>query len=288
MTKTYTPVNKKLIGLFILLGIFGCDGGQDSSSVPATLQKQQQQDTSGSLFANSLLAKQVDNVRGYINSLSDNKAYLVLGVNNEEKDLLERFNDSYIFLNIQQQNPTNPRSLTTDFNDLTQLQGLAAQLPGTFDKIILDDSTFKFTKWSTDHLVQFRNFLKLNGEFIFAPFLGSMVLRTAPDWKRVFREEVPQTEHAMKEHLLQQANLTTLKKMIFNEAFIVPFNFDSQADKLISQVFFEDVIPNNYVQLFGEVFGSGNVQVEYDKPLPFPSHYTNEPMNVLITATRKE
>ncbi len=67
MAKSYTTVNKKLVGLFILLGILGCSEGYTSSFFPTTTL-QQQQDTSLSLFANSWLAKQVGNVKCYISS----------------------------------------------------------------------------------------------------------------------------------------------------------------------------------------------------------------------------
>ncbi len=283
MAKAYTPVNKKLIGLFILLGIFGCGGRQNSSS---TTTQQLQQDTSLSLFDNSLLAKQVGNVKTYISSLShkDNKLYLVLGVNNEEKDLLERFNNSYIFLNIEHQNPTDPRSLTADFNDLTQLQGLAAQLPDTFDKIILDDSTFKFTAWTKEHLAAFRDLLKVNGEFIFAPQFGMV-----PMGQAILKEQKAALQEAI-ELVIEQTQPGT-SKILITGGFTIPLNFTlKQANIkafttiLLRQVFVED----NYVRILTEAFGTGNIQVAYDTKLPFTSHWSKDQIQpVLIMARRK-
>lgn len=270
MKKVYTPVNKKLIGLFILLGTFGCDGRQNS--FPTTLQKHQQQGP-----ASTLLAKEVDNVKDHISSLPNKEADLVLGVNNGEEDLLKRFDDSYVFLNIEHQNPTAPRSLTVDFNDLTQLQGLANQLPGTFDKIILDDSTFKFTAWTKEHLAAFRDLLKVNGEFIFAPQVNKVAIN----------QEVMQSKEAVIEYVITQTQPQT-SEILITGSFAVPLNVIANLKAFLNYILIKHFVPENYVRILEQAFGTGNVQVEYDKKLPFTSHWSEDQIQpVLITATRR-
>lgn len=282
MTKVYNTINKKLIGLFILLSLFGC-GGESLSTSPT-------KDTLQSPTSISL-AKQVDNVKGYIGSLSDKNepAFLALGVDNGEEDLSKRFNSSYIFLNDHHQHPSDKRSLAVNFNDLEQLQYLATKLPGSFDKIILDDSTWDATAWSKEHLVAFNKLLKSNGGFIFAPFFKNSGWLSDDKWKERFNnDEVPATKQALENHLIEQAISLSSKEKIISGGFFVPFDFRQQGRDLLSQLLSETIIPGNYIPILEGVFGKGNVRVAYNQPLPFYSRATKDPMKFLITATRTE
>jgi hypothetical protein len=114
-----------------------------------------------------LLDEQIKRVKEY--GSKQGKQLLVLGVNNGEENLKDRFSADYIFLNARQDNPQDSRSLSVNFNDIGQLTQLAQDLPEFFDEIVLDASTFKFTDWTSEHLTRFKQMLKKGGKFIFGP-----------------------------------------------------------------------------------------------------------------------
>jgi len=166
MKKPCTIVNKKfiyIINMLVLLTSFSCSCSTDSpSTINFTHPKQEEPEL-------TLLEKQIRNVKSYISTLS--QSYLVLGVSNEESDINERFNSCYIFLNEDHKDLTDKRILSVNFNNLKDLGQLANGLDQAFDKIILDDSCFKFTDWYIAHIEKFRKLLKPGGKFIFGPFL---------------------------------------------------------------------------------------------------------------------
>lgn len=94
---------------------------------------------------------------------------LVLGVKCNEANL-ERFSNDYIFLDLVQ-NSENNRALSVNFNDLDELKLVASFLKDIFIMIVLDDSTYKFTNWSREHLAYFKEMLRPQGQFIFGPSL---------------------------------------------------------------------------------------------------------------------
>jgi len=133
--------------------------------------------------------------------------------------------------------------------------------------------------------VQFRNLLKLNGEFIFAPQFGML-----PMGQAILKEQKAALQEAI-EVVIAQTQPETSKILITGD-FTIPLNFALKEANmkafikiLLRQVFVKD----NYVRILTEAFGTGNVKVEYNQLFPFSSHYVDEgaDMAVLITATRR-
>jgi len=166
MKKPCTIINKKFIyilNMLVLLTSSSCSCSTDSPSTTNFPHSKQEEPNL------TLLEKQIRNVRDYISTLS--QSYLVLGVSNEELDLHERFNSCYIFLNENHKDLSNNRILSVNFNNLNELEQLANGLNQAFDKIILDDSCFKFADWYIAHIEKFKKLLKPGGKFIFGPSL---------------------------------------------------------------------------------------------------------------------
>ncbi len=109
-------------------------------------------------YSGESISKQVGRVWPYIKFLKGAKlpVYLVLGVSNGEHDLAERFDKSYLFLDIKHDNPGDKRSFTLDFNNVEQVTLLSDMLNCTFDRIILDNGVFYSTKWTREHLNLFK------------------------------------------------------------------------------------------------------------------------------------
>jgi len=74
------------------------------------------------------------------------------------------------------------------FNDLDLLEKLAANLESCFDTILLDDSTFKFTKWNIQKLACFAKMLKPGGAFIFCPRPGLSQILEQEDYQKQFND----------------------------------------------------------------------------------------------------
>lgn len=79
---------------------------------------------------------------------------------------LDDLHDSSVF---SHNSKVKGRNLKADFNDLKQLEIIADNLSNSFDQIVLDDSTHKFTKWGFKHYPLFAKMLKKGGQFIFGP-----------------------------------------------------------------------------------------------------------------------
>lgn len=251
---------------------------------------------------------QVENVKAYLQSQKVRK--LVLGVDSQESDLgfevksMPRFSSQHVFLD-KYSNPDHlrKRDLKVDFNDLVQLKRLAADFADYFDSIILDDSTFKFTKWTPDHLACFKAMLKIKGTFVFGPGYGMIgydrcdEFRGADDAKR--RELI---RFVKEDYLVSEAIRTTgLNSNVLCTYIGIPFAYGHVIDErtgwakqnpdkarsFAMSFLYAYVLPENYVRITSQVFGEGNVAVELDRPLPFPSRYNKEKQNILITATRQ-
>lgn len=271
--------NKKLVALFIICITWSCNTAYHA---PKVTNNSQQAD-----YSFSLLDKQIENVKVYINSLNNNNnnnnnVCLALGVGNNEP-CLDRFHASYIFLNKTQANESDPRSLSVDFNNLEQLEYLSAKLANTFDQIILDYSTFKFTHWFAAHCVQFKKLLKPQGKFIFA---------TDVEYQRL--NVVTEPLNKDQERILQQEQLTAdSKKLISTSINFGYWTVDGNGNSTIASALNRDeqvdlLITHNHVPILKEVFGTENVQVEQKKSLPFTSSFTKDFIiaSHVITATK--
>lgn len=116
------------------------------------------------------LKAQIKLVKKQVN-FAEKDAVLVLGVDNGERNINERFKEykNIVFVSSEHYNEECPRSLSLDFNELNELSIVARRLEGSFDRIILDDSTFKFSRWTLKHINLFKKLLRDGGEFIFGP-----------------------------------------------------------------------------------------------------------------------
>ena len=142
-----------------------------ASALPALTTKALEFDEEQARKSLVRIQQEVKQARVYIEQLKKEgkPVYLVLGVNNGEKDLGERFNESCLFLNKEQDKPEDKRSFIVDFNKLSELEILAVSLVDTFDEIFIDSSVFQFMDWSRKHLMQIRELLKPGGKFSFVP-----------------------------------------------------------------------------------------------------------------------
>ncbi|MHB9148279.1 MAG: class I SAM-dependent methyltransferase [Candidatus Amoebophilus sp.] len=331
MKKTCITVNKKfiyIINMLVVLTSFSCSCSTDSpSTINFPSPKQEEPEL-------TLLEKQIRNVRNYISTLS--QSYLVLGVSNEESDINERFNSCYIFLNDDHKDLTNKRILSVNFNNLKDLEQLANGLNQAFDKIILDDSCFKFTDWYIAHIEKFKKLLKSGGKFIFGPSLtislgdfksmstqeeiiqhiesigevardslggrlakGEMIPFMLPMQKGAYKNEIQDLFDKYKQiQSIKDENLRNRKHkelglpVYYTDEVLKDDNkLKNNIERRVNLKHFKEkllkdvIVPKNHVYILEKVFGKGNIQVEYDQPLPFRSHCT-EKQEVLITATR--
>lgn len=65
--------------------------------------------------------------------------------------------------------PKAPPFICGNFNDLNLLNTMATYFPETLDRIVVDDSTYKFATWSRAHVLAFSKMLNTKGEFIYCP-----------------------------------------------------------------------------------------------------------------------
>lgn len=124
------------------------------------------------------LSKEIEQVQEYLRSIEAPR--LDMGVSNDNGHETNRFTKDYVFFNITHRVPS-ARNLSVDFNDLEELDLLSSKLENTFDMVVLDDSTFKFTEWKKDHLLHFKKLLKSGGVFIFGPSLSSTSMEFSVD-----------------------------------------------------------------------------------------------------------
>lgn len=284
----------------------------------------------------NLILQQASHIQEYASMLKNNNksVNLVLGVNNGEEDLLERFDNTYVFLDMMHKNPSDGRSISVNFNDLSEMTLLEQTLSGQLDAIILDDSTFKFTTWSDQHLTVFRNMLTSNGRFIFGPHIGCLgisfdndyetqedvrdsILRTTrlettmnliisfsipykfPIIPQAYQSEISNLfekykqvrglEEEEKWHKLEEMGINSLMSDSILENDTLLWEYLTQEvnqEKFTDKFFKEEMAQHNYKRILETVFGQENVMLEYDKSLPFESHW-NEKQKVLITAIRK-
>ncbi|ACP20920.1 hypothetical protein Aasi_1600 [Candidatus Amoebophilus asiaticus 5a2] len=208
--------------MFIVLTSFSCSCSTDSPStshptINLPYPKQEEPEL-------TLLEKQIRNVRNYISTLS--QSYLVLGVSNEESDINERFNSCYIFLNGDHKDLTDKRILSVNFNNLKDLEQLANGLNQAFDKIILDDSCFKFTNWYITHIKKFKKLLKPGGKFIFGP---SLTIGLNFYWNETTQEEIIQN--------IEKGSLwlDNMRSRLITDT-IIPYRLPTQKDAYQSEV----------------------------------------------------
>lgn len=249
---------------------------------------------------------QVENVKDYLKT--QDKHFLVLGVDTQESDYgfplksMERFTAEYVFLDkYSKPDHLRNRDLKVDFNDLEQLKRLATDFSGYFDSIILDDSTFKFTEWTKDHLGQFKAMLKDGGMFVFAPGYGMINYIGGAEFRQL-------EEHQRKERILNitEAELekvasesSKLSGEMLCKFIEVPFAYGHSIDERTGRIFQNSekpgafaerflhsrILTDNYIPIVEGVFGKDNVIVEFDQKLPFPGRYSST-QKILMTAIK--
>ena len=228
------------------------------------------------------LRKQAFAVQEYINVLrSQGKPVrLVLGVSNTEEDLHDRFDESYVFLDVNQAPLDDSRALSANFNNLPSLLVLARTLPESFDEIIIDKGVFDALNWGEPFLMRIDDLLVPGGKFIFAPGLKATSYfdpgRNIPTHEEAIEE--------VKKSYINDPRFIHLWRLV--TSLKVPFQYREQFDK--NEFLKDELVPYQYVPFFEEVFGKGSVKVEYAKPLPFKVHPTDDfmPQDILITVTK--
>lgn len=92
---------------------------------------------------------------------------MVFGATNKECDRIT--DEAYIFLDTMDHDPNGRTHVKADFNDLNKMGKIAAAIGPHLTELSVDDSTYKFTEWTTSHLRLFTSMLKDDGKFIFCP-----------------------------------------------------------------------------------------------------------------------
>lgn len=253
----------------------------------------------------SLIQEQIIGVSQYSQKLKaeGKPVRLILGVDNGEPRGLDRFDDTYVFLNYTQTNPKDTRSLSVNFNKLEELRELSHGLHDQFDMISVDDSTFKFTKWTSQHLELFKQLLRQGGNFIYAPDLGFYC--NLEGWNKEWfldgfakkvNKDYSWAEVAKK--IIEIYPFDSNRKLIHDfdliGDYLRPHNQNADWDEFKKHlenafvdkkfvVYFNKygIVPHNHIPILEGVFGQGNVIVEYDKRLP-----CSYQKNILITTTK--
>lgn len=167
------------------------------------------------------LRQEISKVKEYLAGMENTR--LVMGMSNDSGEQAKRFTDNYVFLNETHQAPSN-RNLSVDFNDLDELNLVSSELENTFDMVVLDDSTFKFTDWGKEHLSHFKKILKPGGQFIFGP----SHLGTTMDFS---------SEPAnMSESLQNLARWLSTKDTLLGGLFAVPFIIKLEKNELADAI----------------------------------------------------
>lgn len=222
---------------------------------------------------------QIENVKEY--SKNNSERFLVLGASQTFDEAFQggektpthlefnnRFSKEYVFLDkFANPNPNKTRELKVDFNDLRQLKKISTEFLNYFDKIILDDSTYKYTEWTKEHLICFKNMLKEGGEFIFGP-----------SYKITFHKG----EHSL-QNILQSSGVYS-NKLCKDLQISETYDRSNLAD-FATNVYKFYVLPQNVIRITEDAFGPGTVKIEYDTPLLFNSRYSKT-QKILLTATK--
>ncbi len=273
-------------------------------------------------YSGESISQQVGRVLPYIKFLKGAKlpVYLVLGVSNGEDDLEERFDKSYLFLDINHDNPKDKRSFVLDFNNVDELTLLSDMLNSVFDKIILDNGVFYYTKWSGKHLNSFKRMLKPGGEFIFTPtyngYYPSSQKKTFKDIKLAAEREIKLAQEdgvlvvpdfyfskswlyefknyltpvEIKERRISESKLLSIFRHYAEDdvpKYILSLGWfpEDHPASLCAFVIFYEIYITYYVRVLKDVFGDENVKITEKGTLPFKHHYTGR-LRILITATR--
>jgi hypothetical protein len=123
------------------------------------------------------------------NQQSKNKSVkMILGCTNQDKR--DFFNEDWVFLDIAEHDPKGRPYIKANFNDVPTLRGMASMLSGVFEKIVLDDSTYKATVWNPFHLKHLASLLKDDGEFIFVPeiMVSEVVRKISADENEILKD----------------------------------------------------------------------------------------------------
>lgn len=115
------------------------------------------------------LENQLDNVIKFITQRKKDNlpVKMVLGATNKECDRIS--DESYIFFDMLPHNTDGRTYIQASFNDIPQLTTIANSLRSCLKEIVMDDSTFKFTNWTIEHIKLFTLMLTTDGEFVFCP-----------------------------------------------------------------------------------------------------------------------
>lgn len=215
---------------------------------------------------------QIENIQRFAVSRTGQKVSLLLGAVNTRSHV----DDSWVFFDNESQdsaqhNPAGKPYIKGDFNDLTLLEKLANSLESCFDKILVDDSTFKFTAWNIRHLSYFSKMLKPGGDFVFRtnPNVNKVVMQES-QYKELtdhFKERVIRlkTDDANEDDYLQSYGLRLFRDTSdqYYQECILPYN-----EALLSKVFPE-------------------VALEKMKGFPIPSSFTASTTEVDMFVCKK-
>jgi hypothetical protein len=159
-------VTKKVKLVSLLVGTAALVGIHPSVAMEDEIKYEGPQQTG--VKQKSQLALELEKVKAFIetNKSKNIPTTLVLGACNNEENL-NRFPETTVFFDMSTQDSEGRPYLTADFDDLEQLKEIKQVVDSSFSRIVMDDSTFKFTNWTIPHLQEFKNMLTEGGQFIF-------------------------------------------------------------------------------------------------------------------------
>lgn len=246
------------------------------------------------------LQKQVESVAAFIQQRTERNFPVKMALGGCNQDSERELGEEWIILDICQ-DPKGRLSIQANFNELEQLLCIATGIGPSLNQIVMDDETFKYTKWTKEHLKLFAQMLVPDGEFSFPfvplevppesvpPYLHSSTLLTVTEDEGIedavnklniyyFKLDTLPVKFCLPEmepsqDRLQSSRVTAV--INFSEAGtdesllrreIAILQMTSKARNIAKEKCYEPII-NSLKTLFRDVGMQKNV------PLPFPSDY---------------
>jgi hypothetical protein len=168
---------KKLLTAFSLFSLLYSISAVESNQSVSTADLKKKTNTSVEYCCKSNdLLEQINAILKWLPINKDKPTAIVLGTSANEKDLGSRFGNTknYIFSDIEESKHDNIPFLKLDFNSIPQLKILAEHLSEKIDDIYMDNSVFKYTNWTEEHIQLLAASLKDGGSMLipFAPYIN--------------------------------------------------------------------------------------------------------------------
>jgi hypothetical protein len=169
------------------------------------------------------------------------------------------------------------------------------------DVVSTDSPLFKFKPRNKHEVEKFvRDNTRLDGPVLLKSYAFPLILPIA---EGAYDEEITEIINAYKEAITLEDEEAYVRYLTSKKVPRWDFNMvkleglpkvRQLAEKFINTLHLKRgvkhdiIIPENYQRIMADVFGKGNVLIEFDKPLPFASNSKGGKQSILITATRRD